>query len=228
MLVARNRAFTKEPSRVGQAKSFYIFCEGVKRERQYFRYFKELDSRVNVEVYPLNSKEDNSPSGLLEIAYRCMFGTETDAPKYEYLEGDEVWLVFDTDPDKFNSRKPQVVAIRNFCKLVAKQRWFAAESNPCFEAWLYFHKEAQLIDFENQEQCSSWKMQLAQRMGGFNSQKHPIFIQTALINAKSNFNKKSNTPTTGSTEVYQLAEHLLFILRKKIALALKRMNVDRL
>ncbi len=189
MLLSRNRAFTREPSRIGQAKSFYIFCEGVKRERH------------------------------------CMLGTKKEAPKYEYQKNDEVWLIFDTDPDKLDSREPQIAAIREFCKKVKGQQWFAAESNPCFEVWLYYHKQAQLIDFENQDQCKAWKAQLAQLMGGFDSKKHPIFIKTAAQNAAANFQKKENQITIGSTEVYELANRLLFILKSKIDLALKNMNL---
>lgn len=222
MLLSRNRAFERVPSRVGQAKSFYIFCEGVKREKQYFHYFREIDSRVNVEVYPLTAEEDNSPKGLLEIAQNCMLGT---APKYEYQKGDEVWLIFDTDPDKMDSRQPQIRAIREFCQQQTTQQWFAAESNPCFEVWLYYHKEAELLDFDNPHQCKAWKAQLAALMGGFDSKKHPIYIDTATQNAKSNFQKEGNQPLIGSTEVYLLATHLLLILRAKIDLALKNMKL---
>jgi len=225
MLLSRNRAFTREPSRAGQAKSFYIFCEGVKRERQYFQYFREMDSRVNVEIYPLTAEEDNSPSGLLQIAKSCMLGAENQAPKYEYQKNDEIWLVFDTDPDKLDSRQPQIAAIQEFCKQVGEQQWFAAESNPCFEVWLYYHKQAQLIDFKNQDQCKAWKAQLSQLMGGFDSKKHPIFIETAAQNAIANFQKNGDQITIGSTEVYELANRLLFILKSKIALALKNMNL---
>ena len=49
-MLLTNRLFERQaPSRT--AKSIYIFCEGAKREYQYFKYFKEMDSRINVEVY---------------------------------------------------------------------------------------------------------------------------------------------------------------------------------
>ena len=154
-----------------------------------------------------------------------MLGTNKQAPKYEYQQEDEVWLVFDTDPDKLDSRQPQIAAIREYCKNMKKQKWFAAESNPCFEVWLYYHKQAQLIDFENQAQCKAWKAQLAALMGGFDSKKHPIFIETATQNAAANFQKKEEQIAIGSTEVYKLATNLLFILKSKIDLALKNMNL---
>lgn len=225
MLLSKSRAFTRIPSRIGQAKSFYIFCEGVKREAQYFQYFREIDSRVNVEVYPLKAEEDNSPNGLLEIAKFCMFGTATESPKYNYQKGDEVWLVFDTDPDKYDSRAPQIANIREFCTDNTVQKWFTAESNPCFEVWLYYHKETKLVEFDEQDQCKAWKAQLTLLMGGFNARKHPIYIETAAQNAAANFNKKEYSISIGSTEVYQLARSLLFILKPKLDLAIKTMNL---
>lgn len=225
MLLSRNRAFTREPSRVGQAKSFYIFCEGVKREKQYFQYFREMDSRVNVEVYPLTAEEDNSPKGLLEIAKVCMLGTAETSPKYDYQKGDEVWLIFDTDPDKLATRQPQINAIRDFCRQQTTQTWLAAESNPCFEVWLYYHKQTKLINFDHQDLCKAWKAQLTALMGGFNSQKHPIYIIEAAQNAAKNFTKQNAQPNVGSTEVYLLANKLLLILKAKIELARKNMNL---
>ncbi len=61
-MILTNRCFEREPP-TREAKSIYIFCEGVKREYEYFKYFREMDSRINVEIYKLNPKEDNSPLG---------------------------------------------------------------------------------------------------------------------------------------------------------------------
>lgn len=62
-MIVTNRLFTRRPAS-REAKSIFIFCEGVKREVQYFEYFKEMDSRINIEVYPLSPHEDNSPRFL--------------------------------------------------------------------------------------------------------------------------------------------------------------------
>ena len=70
-MILTKRLFVREaPSRL--AKSIYIFCEGAKREYQYFQYFKELDSRINIEVYKLDPTENNSPLGLFDIAKQCI------------------------------------------------------------------------------------------------------------------------------------------------------------
>lgn len=66
-MILTNRLFKRrEPFK--EAKCIYIFCEGAKREFQYFNFFKEIDSRINIEIYSLDSNEDNSPLGLYKIA----------------------------------------------------------------------------------------------------------------------------------------------------------------
>lgn len=55
-MILKNRLFERvPPSR--KAKSIYIFCEGARREFDYFEYFKELDSRINIEIYQLHPHE---------------------------------------------------------------------------------------------------------------------------------------------------------------------------
>ena len=202
-MILTNRLFIREaPSR--DAKSIYIFCEGVRREYQYFMYFKEIDSRINVEIYELHPHEDNSPSGLLNIAKKCIVpGEDNPKPKYSFLENDEVWIVLDTDRDKIDSRKPQIKKVKEFCK--QKGDWFVAQSNPCFEVWLYYHLSSEKPDFKNNEDCNSWKRLVNDSIdGGFDSRKHPLYIETATLNAENNFSIVNEIPTIGSTEVFRL------------------------
>ena len=136
-MILTNRLFTRRPA-TRDAKSVYIFCEGVKREYQYFDYFKEIDSRINIEVYKLTPEENNSPLGLYQIACNCIVrNNENPNPKYEFLEDDEVWFVLDTDHDKLDTRKPQIEKLRTDCE--KRNRWNVAQSNPCFEVWLFNH-----------------------------------------------------------------------------------------
>lgn len=54
MLLSRDRLFErKAPTR--EAKIIYIFCEGANRELRYFQYFREMDSRIHLEIYELHS-----------------------------------------------------------------------------------------------------------------------------------------------------------------------------
>lgn len=209
MILSRNRLFTsQEPDR--DAKKIYIFCDGVKREKQYFNYFKKIDSRINIEVYALQHDEDNSPLGLYNIAMSCIQTETNPNGKYDFNEGqDEVWLVMDIDPDKFDSRKRQIEAVKANC---AVKKWHVTLSNPCFEVWLYFHFNSQKPDFQNVETCNQWKQFLQKEIGGFDSKKHPLFIQTAINNAQAHIQQNDNQfPIVATTEVHKLAKSILSI-----------------
>ncbi len=214
-MILTNRLFERVPPN-REAKSIYIFCEGAKREYDYFNYFKGLDSRINIEVYHLHPHEDNSPLGLLKIAEECIIGSDTNPnPKYNFIDGDEIWIVLDIDKDKNESREPQINAIMKAC--TSRKNWFFSRSNPCFEVWLYYHSYSQKPSFKNPEKCSSWKTYVNKKFkGGFDSRKHPIYIQKAFVNAKQNFSLIDKKPDIGSTEVYQLADSIMVLLKDKI------------
>ena len=216
MLLSRNRLFErKSPSR--EAKIIYIFCEGLDRELKYFQYFREMDSRINLEIYELDAHEDNSPKGLLGIAKNCILVTEGNPePKYNFQDQDEVWIVLDSDPDKTSSRIPQIIAVKSEIK--AYDRWSLVESNPCFEVWLYYHGQPIFESFEGKEACKNWKSLVNTVLpGGFDSRKHPIFIEEATRHAKENFSLDSaENPNIGSTEVFRLSESMLGLLVDKI------------
>lgn len=216
-MILTNRLFTRRPpSR--EAKSIYIFCEGVKREYQYFLYFKELDSRINIEIYPLKPNEDNSPKGLYLIACNCIIKSDQNPnPKYELIDGDEVWIVFDTDADKLETRKPQIKELREECKQL---NWNAAQSNPCFEVWLYYHFFKEKPVFHGDDFCKGWKPFL-EEYGGFDSRKHPVYIESATKNAELNFLEKNGEPEKGTTELFKLSKSILPIVKEKIDDVLK-------
>ena len=211
-MILTNRLFIRRPpSR--DARSVYIFCEGVKREYQYFSYFKELDSRINIEIYPLSPNENNSPIGLFSIASKCLLKTEDNPnPKYELIKGDQVWIVLDTDLDEFESRQPQLVDLMEKCN---ELKWNIAQSNPCFEVWLYYHFFDKKPAFDGDTFCKGWKP-LLDDIGGFDSRKHPIFVQTAIENAEVNFSKNDGLPVKGSTEVFMLSKSILPLFKEKI------------
>lgn len=214
-MILTNREFKREkPSR--EAKNIYIFSEGLKREYQYFQYFKEMDSRINIEVYKLHSTENNSPLGLLNIAKKCIDGDENTKPKYNFLKGDEVWIVLDADKDKLDSRKPQIKEIEKYCK--GKEGWSLAQSNPCFEVWLYYHFFNSLSELgKEDEKCSTWKFLVNSKVnGGFDSRRHPIYIEKAKENAENNYSEIKDTPTIGSTNIYKLADSIIPLIKEKL------------
>ncbi|SFB72638.1 RloB-like protein [Flexibacter flexilis DSM 6793] len=212
-MILSNRLFERQaPSR--EAKSVYIFCEGARREYQYFNYFREIDSRIKVEVNKLKSDENNSPKGLYELAENSFIGEK---PKFTIQENDEIWIVLDTDPDKANSRAEQIKQVKEDCQ--SKGNWFVVESNPCFEVWLFFHQNEKFEAFDADDFCKGWKQKVGEQ-GGFDSRKHPIFIEEAIRNAERNYRtNENNRPLKGSSEVYLLAKSIFAVIKNKIRAA---------
>jgi hypothetical protein len=222
-MILTNRLFDRvEPDK--EAKSIFIFGEGAKREYQYFQYFRSKDSRINIEIYPLEHSENNSPAGLLEIARTAIVKSESNKnPKYDFQIGDEVWIVVDYDTDREKSRMPQFQAIKEFC--VDKENWNLVISNPCFEVWLIFHVLESIESFEDDHLSTSWKKKVHEVIsGGFHSSRHPIYIEAATRNAKNNYEVEEDMVKVGSTEVWELGESILTILKDKIDLILEQVE----
>ncbi|MDX9804612.1 MAG: RloB family protein [bacterium] len=208
-MIIRSREFKRNPpSR--DAKKIYIFCEGKTRESEYFNFFEGLDSRVSIRVCFLKGNENNTPEGLLNIAKEKM-----PICSFEPENNDEVWIVFDTDADKFLSREPQINLVRDYCSKT--KNWFHAESNPCFELWLYYHF-AEKPSFEGFHISKIWKSKLNEFIcGGFDSRKYPLFIADAIENAKSNYIiNEAGRPIVGSTELFKLGETIYKMMSDKI------------
>ena len=222
-MILTNRLFERVPP-IREAKSIYIFCEGAIREFDYFEYFRELDSRINIEIYKLHPHEDNSPSGLLRIAESCIIKSDKNPnPKYNFIDGDEVWIVLDIDNDKDLSREPQIEHIKEMCN--ERGNWFLTRSNPCFEVWLYYHSFSEKPDFKDIEKCSVWKRHVNDLFkGGFDSRRHPIYIETASINATKNFELIENKLGLGCTEVYNLANAIIPLIKVKLENVLKQIE----
>jgi hypothetical protein len=221
-MILRQRPFSRKEADK-DAKSIFLFCEGKKREYQYFQYFREMDSRINILVYELAANENNSLAGLLKIAQSCIIkGEENPKPKYDFQEGDEVWLVIDIDLDKTDSRNEQIEAVENFCE--EQTGWYLVKSNPCFEVWLYYHLFHEKPTFRDEDKCSGWKEFLNNSVeGGFNSKKHPILIGSA-INTSQKILNKSEKLVEGTTEVHLLGISMFKILERKINSALNKMD----
>lgn len=229
-MILTNREFTrKQPSR--SVRKIYIFPEG-KRECNYFKYFQGIESRVNIIVTQLEPTDDNSPSGLLRHAKSCLLRSEENPyPKYEFAEGDEVWIVLDTDIDQLETRRPQIRNISDECE--ARVGWNIVESNPCFEVWLFYHisdnypTDEELTIEQPITICSTWKRQILPSVvpGGFDSRKHPIYIAEANSRAKEHYQELEGIPTVASTQVYQLGESLYQLAGDKIDEVRKRLEL---
>jgi len=208
-MILKHRLYKKEePSK--DAKLIIIYCEGRKREDQYFNYFSEISSRIKLEVEPPEEGDDNSPLGLYDKAVSHIVEAEENSSlKYELVKSDEVWFVIDTD-----SWEDKIDTLRDNC--ASHHNWEVAQSNPCFEVWLYYHLFP-YEEFEGMEISKNWKTFLdSKTTGGFDSRKHPVYIKDAITNSKSQFSKNKTVDKIGSTEVFKLAENMLPLIDDKI------------
>lgn len=210
MINRRTRYFTRQEPE-SDAKRIFIFSEGRKREKQYFEYFQNIDSRISIYVHSLEESDDNSPLGLYKIAKDCM---DSNKPCFKCEDGDEVWVVLDRDLDRDDSRLEPIKELRQKC---LERGWFTAVSNPCFETWLYYHLNEIPPDLEDVNICNQWKNRVNESFsGGFNVRKHGIYISEAIRNSKSNFVSEDNLPSVTSTEVYLLGESIYNLIQVKI------------
>ncbi len=173
-MILRNKSYErKAPSR--DATLIIIYCEGKKREPHYFKYFDEISSHIKFEIIEAGQHSNNSPTGLYDQAEIDIYGCDDiSSPKYLIDEKDSVWFVIDTD--KWGEK---VKELKDKCS--TKSNWRVAQSNPCFELWLYYHKMDDIPDFAGMEMSKNWKSFLNDFVfkedRGFNSRRHPIFVK---------------------------------------------------
>lgn len=216
-MILRNRLYERQPPD-RDATLFIIYCEGSKREPQYFKYFKGISSRIKLEVIEADSQGDNSPLGLYRCSCIDIESSETNpSTKYELAEGDQVWFVIDTDA--------WGEAISELRKKCAQRRdWHVAQSNPCFEVWLYYHVFSDNAGNMQLPDCNDWKNYINNNIpGGFNSTKHSIFIADAIANAQTHFSSNGEDVSYGSTEVFKLGKAIYPMVASIIEEA-RRMN----
>lgn len=181
---------------------FIIVCEGTNREPDYFRFFDGMSSRVK--VVPLQSVGGSAPNQLVGVAIAAEQELSVDPTV------DRLWFVIDTDRWRVHLH-----TIRQQC--AQHVNWRVAQSNPCFEVWLYFHAKAQLPVLEHIDRCNNWKPHLPTVIqGGFNPDFHPIAIETAVINSKASYVANGYFPEVGSTQLWQLGEELLPLIKKEL------------
>lgn len=207
-IVRPNRYERKEPSR--DSRKIYIYCEGNRREYDYFQFFCGLSSNVN--IIPIPSKDGKTdPNKLKESAIADFgIGGKGDATyQLDIEQHDNVWFVIDTDEwgDK-------IAELRSFCRFqnqgVGTEAWFVSQSNPCFEIWLYYHFFSEKPCTKEVGKYSSMKKFVdAMVPGGFDSRKHPARIATAIDNAAAEYEEDNAAPAMFCTEVFKLGKEIL-------------------
>ena len=204
--LSRNKVYQRNaPTK--DAKKIYIFCEGERNEINYFSYFIEISSKIDIIPIPCE-KGQSDPEKLKKLPMRKKEeGTLEIDTKLE----DQVWFVIDTDrwneKDKINILK-QYVYDQN--QVLNTTIYFVAQSNPSFEIWQYFHFYSEKPEINKVKKCNNFKeFASAKIIGGFDNRKHPVEIETACSNAETNFESENDQPALFSTELFRLAKEIL-------------------
>lgn len=217
-MLSRNKIYHKiEPTK--DAKKVFIFCEGAKREVDYFTYFEKLSGNINIIIFS-NENNQSDPESLFENATNKLspINKTIIEPVYQQDSNDEVWFVIDTDAwgDKIENLKQN-------CN--QKQNWFVCQSNPMFELWQYYHLHNLKPVDADIRQFQTFKEYINDRIaGGFNKDNHPPLIETAIINSESNFELEETQPKYLSTDVFRLAKVILPFIQKEIKICLKKLG----
>jgi len=192
-------------------KLFAIACEGGKREPAYFRLFENMSKKVTVDII-----EDKVSEQELAHKYETKSAPKwvlDRAVKYIEKEGltdeDDLWFVMDKD----RWTDEQLRTIADYCS--ENPNWHIVLSNPCFEVWLYFHKEAQIPNTDMT--CKALKTEVAQlEKGGYSPAKFIPNLFDAIFNAENVDSDKAHfLPNSGETKIYQLGKALIEVIGKK-------------
>lgn len=214
MIVRRKEYAKREPSR--DAHKIYIVCEGKGTEPDYFSFFEGLSS--NLQLITIPPDEGTDPLKLMERAREVLLDERR---KYtiDYLQGDTIWFVIDTDTWE---KEGKIAPLRKFClsqneefpkqynEAKSYRAWNVAQSNPCFEIWLYYHFYKDKPVNEDVRKSVSFKKYVASTIsGGFDFQRDPVRLYDAVTNAKNNYSQDTaGKPALYSTEVYGLGEEI--------------------
>ena len=209
--IQRRRDYDKrEPSR--DAHKIYIVCEGKGTEPNYFAFFEGLSS--NLQVITIPPTDGTDPLKLMKRAKQVLIG---DSREYtvEDEHGDTVWFAVDTDTWE---KEGKITPLRQYCaqknaaisleydEVKAYSAWNVAQSNPCFEIWLYYHFYENKPVTDDVAKHASFKEYVNHTIsGGFNFEKDPVRLESAIENTEKNTRySENNIPTLYSSEVYLL------------------------
>lgn len=222
-MITRRKDYSKQsPSK--DARKLYLFCEGEGTEPDYFAFFKGLSS--NLEIIPIPPEEGTDPLKLMEMAKRKLLN-EDSRYSLDYLANDSAWFVIDTDtwekegkitPLKGFCAENNAVIWERFTELKPYSVWNVAQSNPCFEIWLYYHFCENSPSLDDIEAYPSFKAFINSVVsGGFDFQKDPAKVETAVENAKANFKRNElGKLELFSTEVFELAKMIIPFVRQHL------------
>lgn len=220
--LSRNKVYKKfEPFK--NAKKIYIFCEGERKEIDYFKFFQGFAS--NIDIIPIPN--DNGKSDPTKLKAQAEFSIENNSISLSQELLDEVWFVIDTDRWNEGNKIDKLKAFVEE-KKESYNGWYVAQSNPSFEIWLYYHFNSEKPNNEEVAAFASFKEFVATKIkGGFDNRSMPLEIQQATSNAENAFESENGQPKIYSTEVFILAKQIINFTKAQLDQCLADLKKDR-
>lgn len=155
----------RKPSVLGRSqralrddRMFVVATEDTYAPAQYFRVIQE--SRVVIRVLP----SDDNRSAPQHVVDRLKGAYQTGVEAGHILEGDEFWVLLDTD---HWVRGQHVAGLLEALRQARQAGFKIAVTNPCFELWLLLHQEDVAAGTEFAE-CAAVEARLRLVLGGYN------------------------------------------------------------
>lgn len=206
------------------ASKIYIISEGTDSEIKYFNFFTGLSSNLQLIVIP--SENGTDPLKLIELAKKKLLGDQR-SYTLDYRDKDQVWFVIDIDTWE---QEGKITPLREFCacqnssiqkeldEVKPYRAWNVAQSNPCFEVWLYYHHYDDIVDKNLLKVRTSIKHHVNNLIiGGYDYECDPAKIQIAIRRAEGNFRLDSNNKLDWfATEVFYLGKEIQKYTEKEV------------
>lgn len=136
-------SLTRESGFLPPKRTFVVFYEGEKTEREYILALKQepaVRDNAAVEIRLNEETTGYAPLTLVQAAAgHRQRADETEA------EIDEIWCIFDVEWPRNHPNLPQAITLAN------EARVNLAISNPCFELWLALHFQDQTAWLNNKQ-----------------------------------------------------------------------------
>lgn len=184
-------------------KRIFICTEGSVTEPRYFNDFIEY-YRISQAHVILIPREDSlsSPSQIIDKVNQFI---KTQKINKKYIQGDEFWLVLDTDRWGYNLHQTIDEAVQ--------RKYKHAVSNPCFEIWFLLHyKTSDEIksEYHQLNTKSAINTTLHQYpISGLNITDYIHKTDFAIQNAKElDIDSSHRTPQSTGTHIYKLIQDI--------------------
>jgi hypothetical protein len=196
----KKRPISRTENRTRDASLVVIASEDRFAVKQYFELFQS--TRIQFHVLETDHGK-SSPSHVMERMEQYL-------KEYNVGEGDQLWLVCDTDHWIGSNHIQNLVEVVRRCR---QKGIFVALSNPCFDVWLLLHFDE--LPTETSMTCAQVGDLIRAKVAGFNKTKiynlqfHESSVRDAIRRSRNSFVESDIIPGRPQSAVHLIIENLV-------------------